>query len=75
MGRTRNEGDITGQLFLIFLKFSPKDMVFDFRGREKHRRERNINESKKYLSAASTMCPDQASNLQPFGVWNNAPTN
>ena len=21
------------------------------------------------------MCPDQESNLKPFGVWDNAPTN
>ena len=53
-------------------------------GREK---ERNIGMTEKHLSVAScthpnqesnpnlSMCPDQELNPEPFGAWNNTPTN
>ena len=55
-------------------------MFGDFRGR-KGEREKNIN----WLSLVCTLtmdqtcnlgtCPDQESNLQILGVWDNTPTN
>lgn len=38
--------------------------------KEKHRCERNIDRL-----VASHTCPDRESNLQPFGVWDDTPTN
>ena len=38
-------------------------------------RQRNINVREKYPSFASCMCPNQRSNLQPFGAQGDVPTN
>ena len=38
-------------------------------------RDRNIDVREKHLLVASRLCPDQGLNPQPFGVWDDAPTN
>ena len=42
------------------------------RGRERKRKKIDVREE--HWSVASLMSPDQQSNSQPFGVWDNAPT-
>ena len=68
-----------GYFFLlnIFEKFSLEDLFLLILEREKWREEeveRNIDVRKKHSSVASCRCPDWESNLQPFGVWDDAPT-
>ena len=55
------------------------------RERERKREKHNVREKHPTLPPVHTptrdrthslgMCPDQESNPQPFGVWENAPTN
>ena len=53
-------------------------MLIDLRGRRRRRerereKERHINVREKHRSVATFMCPDQGSNLQPFGLWDDDP--
>ena len=56
-------------------------MFIDFREGKEEREERNIDQLP--LTCALTtdrtcnpgMCPDRESNPQPFGLWDDAPTN
>ena len=50
----------------MFIYFRDKG---DVRGREKHQCERETSVT------TSLMYPDQGSNPQPFGVWDDVPTN
>ena len=81
---------IHSRLFLFFnphakicLLISEKERE---RGREKHRCEIDNVREKDWSAASCTapsgdwtlsldMCPDQESNPQPFGVWDDAPAN
>ena len=75
--------------FLTVLKSSPRDMFMDFaeggrgerEGEREREKERNIdqlfptcaltNDRPRYLGT----CSYWGSNLQPFGVWEDAPAN
>ena len=48
--------------------------VFFYKERGRGERERE-GERERHLEAASCMHPDQGSNLQMLGVWDDAPTN
>lgn len=55
---------------------SPEDICFDFRETEREKeREASMVERSKDPSVASPICPDWESNLQPFGVQGDTPTN
>ena len=42
---------------------------------EGEERERNIDVRGKHQLAAAHRCPDREFNAQPFGVWDDVPTN
>ena len=67
----------------FFFKSSPEDMFIDFREKRSDSEtllwERNISSLPPVLGPTGDhtlgMCPGWESHPQPFGVWNNAPTN
>ena len=71
-------------ILLLFFKPSPKDMFLLILEREKGgwgeregegEKERDIDVRGKHQLVSSCMCPDQGSNLQPFGAGDATPTN
>ena len=62
----------------LFFKSEPEDKFTDERERERERERNmdvNINVREKHQSVVSGMLSDWASNLQPFGVRDDAPSN
>ena len=49
------------------------DFVREKKGEREGKRKMDVRE--KHQSVASRTCPDWGLNLQPFGAWDNAPTN